>query len=73
MSEQRKVLQAAYQVARDAGDLSAAGKILIQLSSPFPCTCTEEFLSEHQGHCHCDRYASLLRPVTAQELMLGGC
>ncbi|MDQ5938912.1 MAG: hypothetical protein QG603_216 [Patescibacteria group bacterium] len=73
MREQMKLLQVAYQVARDAGDLKQAGQILIHLSSPFPCVCTEEFLSEHQGRCHCDRYASLLRPATAQELMLSGC
>ncbi len=73
MSKQRKILEAAYQAAKEAGDMSAAGCILIQLSSPFPCTCTEEFLNNNHGTCHCDRYASLLRPVTPQELMLGGC
>lgn len=70
---EREKLQAAYQAAKDAGDWKQAGMILINLLDPYPCICATEDLDARQGVCCCDRYASLLRPVTAQELMLSGC
>lgn len=73
MSKKQKNLQADYLVARESGDWKEAGSILIKLSNPFPCLCSDEHLRANNGQCHCDRYASLLRPATAQELMLSGC
>ena len=64
----RKELERLHRQAMEAGDANAAGLILIELSRNPPCICDRSRGCPCTcGHNYWDK------PVSPEELMLGGC